>query len=270
MRRAASIIIALLLPLAAGAQDYAKLDTLLMKFYATLAFESVEAKTAEFNGLIAACRDSLTRQHVANRIFEHYQEPPLMGDEEVAVNIYDKWFASGIVHVPGQFGDTEAKMFADFNRATLIGREAPEVTLKKPCGRKITLPATGRCSVLFFHDTSCAKCKLEAKVLPGILDSINFKVDFYAVYCGSSRKDWASFRKSFRTTNRSLRITHLWDPEIDSDYIREYSVISTPRMYLLDPEGTVIGRRLEPESLQQMLPIAEKIQQAYEKTQKHN
>lgn len=270
MRRTASIIAAILLPLAAGAQDYAKLDTLLGKFYATLAFESVETKTAEFNGLIAACRDSLTRQHVANEIFAHYQEPPLMGDEEVAVNIYDKWFAPGKVHVPGQFGDTEAKMFADFNRATLIGRDAPSVTLRKPCGRKVTLPSGGKCSVLFFHDTSCAKCKLEAKVLPGILDSIAFRLDFYAIYCGSTRKEWRAFRKSFGTKGRGVRITHLWDPEIDSDYIRKYSVISTPRMYLLDPEGTVIGRRLEPESLQQMLPIAEKIQQAYEKTQKHN
>lgn len=263
MKRAAVILLILSLPLTVEAQDYSGLDSLLTRFYKLLAFEPVEEKIAEFDGLISTCRDSLTRQHVALRIFDHYREPELMGDEEVAVHIFDRWFADGILPMTGEMELFEARMFADFNRSTLIGRPAPVVELKGRGGKKIAVPEAGCSAILFFYDTSCSKCRLEVKLLPKVLAGVDFPINFYAVYCGSDKRAWKHFRREFRTGNRNVRVVHLWDPDIDSDYLRLYGVISTPRMYMTEPQGSIIGRRLDPESLVQLLPTAGAIQAVY-------
>lgn len=265
MRKAAVIIFLLLSPVLAGANDYRGLDSLLLQFYETLLPEPVEAKIAEFDNLISTCHDSLTRQHVALAVFDHYRDSKLMGEEEVAIHIFDRWFADGTVKMTGEMEKFEAQMFADFNRSTLIGKDAPVLTMKDYRGVQVSFPGTGRCCVLFFFDTSCSKCQLEARVLPGILESADFPVNFYAVYCGQDKKAWRKFRNGFRVKNRNVRMFHLWDPEYDSDYLRLYGVISTPRMYLTEPQGSIIGRRLEPESLMEMLPVAGAIQSVYDK-----
>jgi len=264
MRRTAVIMLLLTLPLIAEAQDYSGLDSLLIKFYQALTFEPVEEKITEFDGLIATCKDSLTRRHVALQIFDHYREPELMGDEEVAVHIYDKWFADGSLSMTGEMEKFDAQMFADFNRSTLIGRPAPVVVMKSSNGKTVTFPELGRSAILFFYDTSCSKCKLEVKLLPAVLKAVVFPVNFYAVYCGTDKKAWRRFRKEFKTGNTNVKLIHLWDPDIDSDYLRTYGVISTPKMYMTEPQGSIIGRRLDPESLMQLLPTAGAIQSVYD------
>ena len=59
--------------------------------------------------------------------------------------------------------------------------------------------------------------------------------------------------------NPNVKLLHCWDPEVESDYLRLYAVISTPKMYMIAPEGSIIGRRLEIESLQSLLPVAKEI-----------
>lgn len=252
----------------ATAQKYDGLDSLLTKFYTLLATESPEAKCSEFDALIGSCTDSATRSHVAVNVFDHYREAPVMGDEEVAIHIYDNWFANGKCKMAGEFTLLDAQLFADFNRATLLGKDAPVVKLYKPCGAAAEIPAKGRCAILFFYDTACAKCKIEIKVLPGILDTIDYPVNFYAVYCGSEKKSWAEARKQLKSKSGSVRITHLWDPELKSDYLRLYGVISTPKLYMTEPQGSIIGRRLEAENLVQIIPIAKTIASTYETQEK--
>lgn len=266
MRRSWLILTLLLLPVLLGAQDkYAPLDKLLDQFYESLLPESIEAKTLEFTRLIDSCQDSLTRQHVALNVFRHYKESKVMGDEEVAINIYDLWFKEGTVRFEGDFEKFEAEMFVDFNRQTLLGCEAPQLMMKNPKGKEVQMPAYGRTAVLFFYDTACSRCKAETKVLPSVMEKFDFPVTLYAVYCSDNRKEWNSFRRRFRIKNKNIETVHLWDPKFDSDYLKTYGVVSTPKMYLMEPGGAIIGRRLDPESLLQLIPTASAIEKVYEK-----
>ena len=96
---------------------------------------------------------------------------------------------------------------------------------------------------------------MEAKVLPSILKDVDFPLNMYAVYAGQSKKEWRAFRRNFRIPGKYIRLVHLWDPDIDSDYLSLYGVISTPKIYMVTPDGIIAGRRLEPENIAQMLPI---------------
>ena len=88
---------------------------------------------------------------------------------------------------------------------------------------------------------------------------MDFPVTVVAFYAGHDKKAWKAFRRSFKVRNSNVKLVHCWDPKVESDYLRLYGVISTPKMYLVALEGSIIGRRLELESLQQLLPTAKSI-----------
>lgn len=256
MRRLLLILLCLL-PLRLSAQTdslaFARLDTMLENYTSAMEREGVEVKKAECDFLISSVTDSLTTQHIALWLYDKYKKSPVMGDEAVAIHIYDSWFKDGLIAMRGEFDKLDADIFAAFNRSTLLGMKAPAVDLRNPCGRKVRIPEEGSYSILFFYDTSCSKCRLEAQVLPGILKQIKFPARFYAVYCGQDRKEWDKFRRSFRVRNCKVGVVHAWDPEMETDYLRLYGVISTPRLYVTDTDTEILGRRLEAESLLEII-----------------
>ena len=261
MRKFLAVIMLFATSWLSRAQDWSQLDSLMAVYVQAMQTSDTDSKAAETDYMIGASRDSLTRQHIALWLFDHYRESSLMGEEAVAIHIYDSWFSSGKVAFRSEFEGMDAKLFADFNRSSLIGMDAPALTLRKPCGGKTAVPRPGHLTLLWFYDTSCAKCALEARVLPGVLDSnVEIPLDFQAVYSGQDRSAWKAFRKSFKLKNRNIRLGHSWDPEIDSDYLRLYGVISTPKLYMIDSGGVIIGRRLEVENLPQMLSLAIQIE----------
>ena len=232
---------------------FAKLDQMLANYTDALQKESTDVKSAECDFLISSVRDSSTMQHIALWLYDHYKESEVMGDEAVAIHVYDNWFKPGTIAMRSEFDRLDADIFVTFNRNTLLGMKAPVVDLRRPCGRKMKVPQDGSHSILFFFDTSCAKCQIESKVLPGILEKVEFPARFYAVYCGQIRKEWRQFRRKFKVHNHNVGVVHVWDPKMDSDYIRLYGVMSTPRLYFTDVDGEILGRRLEAESLQELI-----------------
>lgn len=273
MKRLVFILASLLLSLSAFSQQldslefdrYRGLDSLLTQFYTALEVEDVDVKGKEMDTLIAMCQDSLARQHVALQIFDHYRYSRLMGEEGVAIHIFDEWIASGRIKTRSEFEQMDDEMFVNFNRSSLIGMEAARISLFKPCGGTREIPSEGRVSILFFYDTSCAKCRLETQVLPQVVKEIDFPVDFYAIYVGTDRRSWNAFRKNFKLRNPNMKLIHLWDPEIESGYQKLYGVTGTPKMFVVEPEGVIIGRRLEMTNLIEMIPVMRAVQETYEK-----
>ena len=265
MRKAALILLCAVCAVSLRAQApsdgaNAVLDSLAVNYLVAIQGESVETKQGECDFLIGTIRDSLLRRHLAVTLFNYYKDAPVMGDEAVAIHLYDKWFAPGLLHFAGEFEGLEAEMFCNMNRNTLLGMDAPVLKARRPCGGSVSVPAKGVTTLLWFYDTACSKCRLEAKVLPAVLEkSVDFPITLVAFCAGRDRKAWKEFRRSFKVDNRNVRLVHCWDPGVDSDYLRLYGVVSTPKMYMVAPEGSIIGRRLEVDALQQLLPTAKSI-----------
>ena len=258
MKKIVTLILALLSSLmlrgqSVEADKYSGLDSLLTQFYSALEREDVEVKNAEFDRLIGTCTDSLLRQHVTLEIFKHYRTSRVMGEEAVAIHIYDKWINSGLVKTKNEFEQMEAELFVNFNKYSLIGMKAPEITLRNACGFKEKVPVKGRVSVFFFYSTSCMKCMVEAPQIPPVLEEVDFPMDFYAVYTEFDRRDWNAFRRNIKVNNPNVRVKHLWDPDSDSDYPLMYAVNATPRIFVVWKDGEIIGRRLEVENLKQII-----------------
>lgn len=234
----------------------AKLD----EYMLVIGTEPAETKCTEADFLISSCSDSLVRQFTAVRLYSHFMESRLMGDEAVAIHIFDKWFAPGKVKMPDETGFMNARIFATFNRQSLIGNRAPELYMESIDGEHVTVfgddSGYGKPSVLFFYDSSCPTCKMDAVMLRSILREETGRIDLYAIYTQQTREDWERFADEYLDIgNPQVNVIHLWDPELRSDYQMKYGVLQTPSIFFVTRERIIAGRRLDIPALKQLLDI---------------
>jgi thiol-disulfide isomerase/thioredoxin len=230
----------------------AKLD----EYFTALKGESVGVQSKEMDFIIDACKDSLVRQYVAIKIYDHYITSKVMGEEGVAVYLTDNWFVPGKVKMKNDIDLMNARIFADFNRQSLIGCKAPELKVQNLKGDSLHIFAnpSGRYTLLYFYAVDCSKCKLETPLLGQVLSKDDFPMDVYAFYTGDNKQAWGKYvgeHFSFNTENTVLN--NVWDASFDSDFQRKYGVLQTPRMFLVDPDGVIIGRGLDSEAMEMLM-----------------
>lgn len=224
------------------------------EYFGALMSEHPDVQKNEADFMIEVSSDPQIRQFMASEIYDYYSESPVMGAENVAIHVFDKWFSDGTLKMDNEMDFINAKMFAEFNRQSLIGMKAPSLVMEGIDGSLVELftPAdtSGSYRVLFFYDTECAKCKVETILLRNMLSVESFPVETYAIYAGDDRAKWDDYVAE-RFTNADM--IHVWDPSMASDFQHKYGVIQTPRLFLVDPDGMIVGRGLDTEALSEML-----------------
>ena len=233
---------------AAAQQPYPELGAKLDQYFTALAGEPADVQNRECDFLIESCEDSLVRQYVALKVYDHYLQSKIMGDDAVAVHVVQKWFLSGAVKMKSDEDYFNARIYAEFNKASLIGMQAPELVMTTAGNSLLNIPIKGgNYSVLFFYDAGCSTCKLETPRLLRLAQEGNYPVTVYAIYVGQSREAWDEWQEGKEV------FTHLWDPGMESDWQRLYGVLQTPRMFLVSPSGKILGRGLDTPALEILL-----------------
>lgn len=234
----------------------ASLDAKLEEYVAAIEPAGPDAQMEECDFLIERCSDSLVKQYVALRLYDHYFSSKIMGAESVAIHILDRWFFTGEVKMPNDVDLLNARVYADFNRNSLLGAQAPRLDVRNMAGEGVTLydVPSKRYSVLYFYDTGCARCKIETIKLRSLLEAEEYPIDLYAFYTGDNEDAWREYvGERFVLDAEGVNVVHLWDPEIDSDFQRKYGVLQTPKMFLIRPDGRIAGRELDADALGQIL-----------------
>lgn len=236
----------------------AKLYSLLDEYVAAMEDMDTPAKEAECDMIVSSCQDSLLKQDVALKLYSHYISSTLMGEEAVAIHLFDRWFESGEVKFKSESDYYQARIFATFNRNSLVGMPSPVIEMHDESGNAITVPGgSGKRTILYFYDISCPKCSMESVLLRYYLDDVDTELDFYALYCGSDAAEWEKYRSErLPQGNSRVRVFHAWDPEGESGFQMQYGVLKTPRLFLLDRDGIIAGRGLDIEALRQMVSEA--------------
>ena len=248
MKRLLTALVAVFVAFSLQAQDsrFDALGAKLDEYFAALAGDPIPVQNAECDFLIESCQDSLTRQFVALKIYDHYLNSKIMGEDGVAVHIADTWFIPGKVAMHSELDLLNAKVFAEFNRQALLGAEAPSLVVMDKDGETVSVPRKGEYTVLYFYDTSCSTCRIESPRLRDFLNETDFPLQAVAFNTGDDEEEWARYQAS---SLDAPGITHVWDPELESDYQRKYGVLQTPLMFLVAPDGTVVGRGLDTPAL---------------------
>ena len=260
MKRLAAIFLTLALcvldlPAQVDSLRLAQLDARLGQYFSLLEQETADVKIEECDALIEAATDPSLKQAIALKIYDHYKASTLMGDDAVAIHMADKWFIPGKIAMRSDGDLLAARMDAEFNRQSLIGKAAPVIELEAPYGETVSVPsASEQFQLLYFYDTDCAKCKLETATLRSLLNDNEYPIIIYAVYVGTNEAAWKQWRETyFKIDSEETKIIHLWDPNSEADLQFKYGVVQTPRMFLVDPEGKLAGICFHASDLGKML-----------------
>ena len=267
--------------------DYETLDKKLNEYFSVIEYKSFEVQKEECDFIIEACTDSLVKQFTAIKTYQFFYESKIMGIEGTAIHIFDRWFKSGEIKFKSEFDYFAANLHSEMNRPTLIGKVAPPISIgyvssyRDSTVREISVDIIPTCpetieaklstefiptsqiapppidttttetslkstpahadttiveiipsekknyKVLYFYDVDCAKCKLESIKLRSVMDNTDPSVEFIPINVAEG---------------------------IDlSDFHKTYGLIQTPRLFLLSPDDTIVGRGLDAESLELLL-----------------
>ena len=245
----------------AGAQETAVNHQSVTAYLQTLLEEPVGSITRQVDQLI----DSVGRQQpelqskVAGIAFDFFTSSPVMGHEAVAVHIADNWFLNNRLKLEDESLYPLLYTYAEFNRSSLVGKDAPALTMEDPLGIAVNvrdIPTDYK--ILFFYDTDCSTCRKEAPLLVELLKEYQgSSLTLVAIYTQSDREAWEAYAtETFDgIDNPAVNVVHLWDPEAATGFHQKYAVLSTPMMFLLDNQNVILGRGLDCEALAQLLHL---------------
>lgn len=227
---------------------------------------STEALTFIAEDLVQSAHSTL-KPYIALQIFNLFKEAEIMGQEAVAVEIAKRYLlndeSGGIEEMLGYETYFGIMAFVQMNEHSLIGMQAPQIELPDSLGCLHSIPECGEgadeaspfLQLFYFYTSNCSSCRATTPLLAELLQRYSgIPIKIYAIFTGSNRSEWMSECAKFSLIKNPLveRID-LWDPEVESNFPLLYGVISTPQMLLTTDKGIIVGRRLTPKSLEQLL-----------------
>ena len=227
---------------------------------------STEALTFIAEDLVQSAHSTL-KPYIALQIFNLFKEAEIMGQEAVAVEIAKRYLlndkSGSIEEMLGYETYFGIMAFVQMNEHSLIGMQAPQIELPDSLGCLHSIPkcdegadeALPFLQLFYFYTSNCSSCRATTPLLAELLQRYSgIPIKIYAIFTGSSRGEWMSECAKFSLIKNPLveRID-LWDPEVESNFPLLYGVISTPQMLLTTDKGIIVGRRLTPKSLEQLL-----------------
>ena len=227
---------------------------------------STEALTFIAEDLVQSAHSTL-KPYIALQIFNLFKEAEIMGQEAVAVEIAKRYLlndkSGSIEEMLGYEAYFGIMAFVQMNEHSLIGMQAPQIELPDSLGCLHSIPECGDgadeaspfLQLFYFYTSNCSSCRATTPLLAELLQRYSgIPIKIYAIFTGSNRSEWMSECAKFSLIKNPLveRID-LWDPEVESNFPLLYGVISTPQMLLTTDKGIIVGRRLTPKSLEQLL-----------------
>lgn len=250
MKRPAVIVLALLLSFMAEAQS---LDEKLGEYLSAIDRLPIPEAQAEADFLISSVQDSSLRSGIATKVYEHFRDSKVMGSENVAVYVYDKWFAT----FRAAFDDIDKLDAAEFhafvNRRSLIGAKASTLKYATEKGDTLSFPRKGRRTILYFYTTGCPKCLYNSVTMSKLLNDNKYRTDVVCVFTGDDDSAWKSYTMRELKIRKTCRTKVFHVTPADDDFVTAYSVIQTPRLLLISRDGHVIGRSLDANALETLL-----------------
>ena len=237
----------------------AALDAKLAEYFRAMEREDLEVQKYECDYIIESAQDPQLRQYIAEKVYDHYIESQRMGAEGVAVYVYDRWFAGKGLKMSDEIKQLNARVYADFNRSSLLGCKAPDLKMQTRSGDSLAVfpSKDNRYKVLYFYDVDCAKCKVQTILLRNLLNAKNYPLDFYAIYVGDNKSAWEKYVSGhLNVETPATAVYHLWDATLSSDFQRKYGVLQSPRLFLVNQAGVIVGRGLDAVALTEILDDA--------------
>lgn len=190
-------------------------------------------------------------KQMASTVLNFAVKSDIMGMESLSVAVANKYYLSGDAYWADSTILSKLSELVAKEEHTLLGKTAPELVMEDwHEGFKSLHQIDAPYTILVFYEPNCSHCKV---TIPELYEKIWEKykekgIAVYAVYTQTDHKEWESF-----IHDKGLYgWTHVWDPRNSTNFRYYYDVSVTPRIFLLDKDKKIIGKKLGVETMEKM------------------
>jgi thiol-disulfide isomerase/thioredoxin len=214
-------------------------------------------KKALTNIISKASKNKETYRYAVLQAVLKFQNPEIMGLDEVFVHINDTYFTTGEMDywANAQMRKNVSE-HADRLRKSLIGQKGSNLIMQdsnlKP---RALYDIKNKYTVLYIFDPDCSSCKKETPKLVEFYNKKKFDLEVYAVSADTSM---VKMRTYIKEMNMGW-ITVNGPRTYVGPYQDLYDANTTPTIYVLDQDKNIIAKKIPAEKIGEFLMQYEKI-----------
>ncbi|MEJ7643994.1 MAG: thioredoxin-like domain-containing protein [Chryseolinea sp.] len=232
-----------------------KINEYLDKLYAPQA-DSITKATDRF--ISKAKKNQETYKYATWMALLKYQQPEIMGLDEVYVNLYDKYFGSGEMNFwVNEKLNKNLKEHADRLRKSLVGKQGANLIMQDSnLKRRSMYDIKNKYTVLFIFDPDCGHCKEETPKLVSFYNKKKYDVEIFAVSADTSMQKMRDYIKDMHMPGITVNGPRTYV----GPYLDLYDAMQTPSLYILDRTKKIIAKKVPAEKLEDFFAQYEKFE----------
>ena len=199
---------------------------------------------AECIRIIEMCRPNREMfRYFVSHFYNMANKSNIMGMDAALVTLADRYYLSGEADWASPKFISDLREQVDGIRWTLIGKKEQDLKMPSYTGEWFRLYETkAPYTLLVFWEPSCGHCKKE---IPHLHDTLWKKfakhgVKIFAVYCQVDEKPWKEFIEEHQLEDW----INVYDPYGRTNFRTYYNIKSTPTIFVLDKDKTVVAKKL--------------------------
>ncbi|MFB6340232.1 TlpA family protein disulfide reductase [Saccharicrinis sp. FJH62] len=196
--------------------------------------------------------DKTCFRFMATTVLNFAVKSDIMGMESLSVAVSKKYYLNEDAYWADSTLLSKLAELVAKEEHTLLGKTAPDLVMEDwQEGYKSLHQVDAPYTILIFFEPNCSHCKV---IVPEVYEKIWKKYEdkglaVYCVYTQTNREEW----EKFINDKELYGWTHVWDPYNQTNFRYYYDVSVTPRIFLLDKDKKIIGKKLGVETLDLML-----------------
>lgn len=189
-------------------------------------------------------------QYVLVYLLNHYESSHIMGLDEVFVELAERYYLSGEAFWITEETKQKLRERVERIKPNLIGRTAAEMKMRTPEGNTVSLHGIdSEYTVIYFFEPDCGHCKVVTPKLNELYREYSEQgLEVFGVYIYGDTDEWSEY-----ITEHDLRWINVYDPNNETYFRHNYDIYSTPTIYILDSDKTIIAKRIGIESVEEMM-----------------
>ncbi|GAB3642748.1 hypothetical protein GCM10027423_33840 [Spirosoma arcticum] len=193
-------------------------------------------------------------------ITSQYEQPKVVGTDGLYVHMFEKYYATGVMPTTDtstirKIGERVATL-----KPTLVGKKLVAPVVSDTLRRPIVLSAIkADYTVVYFYAPHCGHCRESAPKLKKFVDDYKGKgIEVFAIPVEDTPEEWKKFIREFKLE----KAINGFDYASRTNYRQQYDVWTTPTLYILDKNKTILARKLPTEDIENFILFHKKQQLA--------
>jgi thiol-disulfide isomerase/thioredoxin len=218
------------------------LQARLNTFFTNVLIQSPDTINKEIDKLIDKVKGNYkVFQFVSVYLFNHFRESEIMGHDAVVVKLADDIYLSGKADWISDEFKNDLKKQVDRIRPNLIGKKAVDLIMDSYKGVFVSLYDIKKdFTILYFWEPDCGHCAEATPKLKAWYDKAkNSGVEVFAICTTADKAKWQKYIEE-----NKIEWINGWDPERRTNFGYYYNVESTPMVYILDKNKTIIAKKI--------------------------